>query len=570
MQLQTLAGDPEGQPGGRADLHHRPDHQPGAGPPAAGPRLRERAGSSGWWTRHSLPGYPALDILNAANLPVTPAAKPAQVRVYRYRPHSSKNGANPNLGGITALARTIDRRRSSLRAGALGAADPGHVDYYLDPSGLWIALATKLDPERSTSRSATSPATGRRSAAFRPTRQGRRVARDSLQLIALPSRTEIRRPRPPSATRCGRSTGWRAADLDPSSLAGEHHAQPLRAAARPARRPTWPCSACASPRDANRVRPGQPALPPAAGPRGAARSSTSRTSSSRTSSRSPTRPSSRRPSGPTRSTARRCSCFCRRAAGQFALRLQYNATGGGDRAHPQPGHAAAPRGQRAAVRAAAGSWSGGSTTPSPTTSARSPSSTRTRCSATGTARSRRGSRSRASSPWRPRPSSAWPPATRSGERGAINLIGLYQREQSAFNRPPLGFEASANLIGGANTELHFKPNGLTSFLNKHHAAVAPPRRPCSTSTPSSPSPSPTPTGRGRPTSRSSRPRRASRCRCGERPGSSAARRSSRRPGGHRLRRRLRPGRRGGAHLAEPGPERPRAAPSSSGRRTSTR
>ena len=35
-----------------------------------------------------------------------------------------------------------------------------------------------------------------------------------------------------------------------------------------------------------------------------------------------------------------------------------------------------------------------------------------------------------------------------GERGAINLIGLYQREQSAFNRPPLGFEASANLIGG--------------------------------------------------------------------------------------------------------------------------
>ena len=34
-----------------------------------------------------------------------------------------------------------------------------------------------------------------------------------------------------------------------------------------------------------------------------------------------------------------------------------------------------------------------------------------------------------------------------GDVGAINLIGMYQREQSAFNRPPLGFEASANLVG---------------------------------------------------------------------------------------------------------------------------
>src|SRR5258705_8380604 len=53
-----------------------------------------------------------------------------------------------------------------------------------------------------------------------------------------------------------------------------------------------------------------------------------------------------------------------------------------------------------------------------------------------------------------------------GDRGSINLIGLYQREQSAFTRPQLGFEASANLIGGINTELHFKPNWLTGVLNK--------------------------------------------------------------------------------------------------------
>ncbi|MGH7498166.1 MAG: hypothetical protein ACREL3_04875 [Gemmatimonadales bacterium] len=53
-----------------------------------------------------------------------------------------------------------------------------------------------------------------------------------------------------------------------------------------------------------------------------------------------------------------------------------------------------------------------------------------------------------------------------GDHGAINLIGMYQKEQSAFTRPALGFEASANLIGGINTELHFKPSGITSFLNK--------------------------------------------------------------------------------------------------------
>ena len=52
-----------------------------------------------------------------------------------------------------------------------------------------------------------------------------------------------------------------------------------------------------------------------------------------------------------------------------------------------------------------------------------------------------------------------------GERGAINLLGMYQKESSAFTRPALGFEASANLIGGVNTELHFRPTGISRFLN---------------------------------------------------------------------------------------------------------
>ena len=97
-----------------------------------------------------------------------------------------------------------------------------------------------------------------------------------------------------------------------------------------------------------------------------------------------------------------------------------------------------------------------------------------------------------------------------GRAGAVNLIGLYQREKSAFNRPPLGFEASANLVGGANTELHFKPNGLTQLLNSltPHASTAPST---STSTgvrlhPARPQPD-----RARRTSRSSRARQGCRC-----------------------------------------------------------
>jgi hypothetical protein len=52
-----------------------------------------------------------------------------------------------------------------------------------------------------------------------------------------------------------------------------------------------------------------------------------------------------------------------------------------------------------------------------------------------------------------------------GRLGAVNLMGLYQREQSAFSRPALGFEASANLVAGGNTELHFRPSFLSRLVS---------------------------------------------------------------------------------------------------------
>ncbi|MGH2708960.1 MAG: hypothetical protein ACRDJK_11780, partial [Actinomycetota bacterium] len=91
----------------------------------------------------ALPGFPALDILNLADVAVPASVRPAQVRVYEFRPASGQSGTNANVGGITALARTTDPNQfygpvqwELLIQGS---------DYYLDPSGLWITLATKLE-----------------------------------------------------------------------------------------------------------------------------------------------------------------------------------------------------------------------------------------------------------------------------------------------------------------------------------------------------------------------------------------------------------------------------------------
>jgi motility/secretion related protein SprA len=52
-----------------------------------------------------------------------------------------------------------------------------------------------------------------------------------------------------------------------------------------------------------------------------------------------------------------------------------------------------------------------------------------------------------------------------GAVGQINFTGLFQNEQSSFNRPPLGFEPSSSFIGGVSTQLHFQPSWLTRFAD---------------------------------------------------------------------------------------------------------
>ncbi|HWC73373.1 MAG TPA: cell surface protein SprA, partial [Gemmatimonadales bacterium] len=52
-----------------------------------------------------------------------------------------------------------------------------------------------------------------------------------------------------------------------------------------------------------------------------------------------------------------------------------------------------------------------------------------------------------------------------GAAGQVNFTGLFQNEQSSFNRPPLGFEPSSSFIGGVSTQLHFQPQWLTRLAD---------------------------------------------------------------------------------------------------------
>ena len=89
-----------------------------------------------------LPGYPDIDILGVAADVVPAQRRPVQLRVYRLRAQTANNPNNPNLGGIQAVAVRDD---SPQRVGPF----PWELlvegrDYFLDPSGLWFGLATRV------------------------------------------------------------------------------------------------------------------------------------------------------------------------------------------------------------------------------------------------------------------------------------------------------------------------------------------------------------------------------------------------------------------------------------------
>ncbi len=129
----------------------------------------------------TLPNYPFIDILNLDAVAIPPAIQPAdaQVRVYRYRTGVG-SGLNPNLGGITALGFRPDgpeRVEGTWQLLLQGA------DYYLDPSATWFALATRLDQNDYLAVSYVTVG-GTRVGTF-PSAENPAVT-DSLLLVAIP------------------------------------------------------------------------------------------------------------------------------------------------------------------------------------------------------------------------------------------------------------------------------------------------------------------------------------------------------------------------------------------------
>ena len=409
----------------------------------------------------TISGYPALDILNLPAQALPANVQPSQVRIYRYRAAVGKSGVNPNLGGITALARRTDspQQFGPVRWELLIQG----TDYFLDESGLWIVLGTKLDQNDYLAVSYRTTAGGL-VGTFPEADRGQlgNQARDTLQLIVQPQQGPTLPTFRYEMRQIYRVAG---ADLDASSL---QVGVTLNRSERPqsGNAETYLQQLGLSvPSDAtvfdqvNRLFPRQqdpqasdvikesyivfPNLQPFA---------------------DPTRLTPQEASD----SLYRTPLFLLLSQGppaKFAIRLQYNATGGGDRStlslntlQLRENSEQLFVGGRKLVRGVdySISYDVGQVT------FLNPDALFGSGSAQVTARfEERGLFAVA-------PTNILGLATRYslGDRGAINLIGMYQQEQSAFTRPALGFEASANLIGGVNTELHFKPTWVNGALNK--------------------------------------------------------------------------------------------------------
>ena len=415
-----------------------------------------------------LPGYPALDILTIDPSQLPGTVRPREVRVYRYRAPTTGT-VNPNLGGIHAYARNISDPSQTL--GRL-APDEGVQwellvegrDYYLDPSALWIALASRLDTRDYLAVSYTTASgaeVGTFPAADRP------EAIDSLALIVEPQRG------PDAGTfRHEMRQIYRVAggDLQRASL---EVAISLNRSERPALGsstylaqlgiaiPTDPSLFDRENRLFPRVRdPGAervlneayivfPHLQPFADP---ARLAPAERSDSLY--RTPL-----------------YLLLSQGPPGRFALRLRYDAIGGTDRSTLSLDALQIKEGSEQLVldgrllqRGIDYSIDYGTGLVTFT----SPDA----LFGSGT--------SQVTARFEQQDLFAVAPTTilglsssySLGDVGAINFIGVFQREATAYNRPQLGFEATANLIAGVNTALRFRPNGLTRFLNRITSAPA--------------------------------------------------------------------------------------------------
>lgn len=411
-----------------------------------------------------VPGYPALDILNLNPQTVSQADLPnlnAQpLRVYRYRAALAQGGSNPNIGGINAIAIGADPTQQQVARWELLVQNQ---DYYVDASGLWFVLGSKLDLQdflavSYVTASGTRVGTG-------PTRDTpvppNQPPVDTLRLIVKPQVGADKETFRHEMRQVYRIAGT---DLDRGSLrvnlSVNQSERPLSGAAStylsllgisiPTDENVFDISNRLFPRAQDLqsepvVREAyivMPNLQPFADPA--------------------------RLTAPERSDSLYKTplylVLTQGPPAKFVFRLQYNATGTSDRSsldlnaiQIREGSEQITANGRVLERGVDYSIDYGTGR----VTFLDPNLLFGSGAGSVTAR------------FEERGFFAIAPTTMlggsarysMGDRGNINLIGIYQYEQTAFNRPPLGFEPEATLVAGVNTDLHFRPNAITRLLN---------------------------------------------------------------------------------------------------------
>ncbi len=413
-----------------------------------------------------IPGYPAVDILgDLARLSLPAGVRPeagSEVRIYRYRPSSARTGLNPSLGGITAIAIGADTtQRVTARWDLLV---PG-LDYYMDGSNLWFVLAARLDASDylAVSYRTASGLVGTYPAVDRPVPPDS-VPRDTLRLIVEP---RVSNSRPTFRHEIRSVYRVAGADLDVASLKVDLTLNRSSRPLRPGAQATYLAElGLATATDPNVFNAADRLFPRT---RDATAGLTVKESYI-------VLPHLRPFADPARLTPTELSdslyqtpgylLFTEGPPAKFVFRLQYNASSSADRSALDLGALQIREGSEELFvngrRLEKGvdyniNYDVGQVTfldPNGLFGAGGTAQVQARFEERGI--------------FAVAPTQIYGLATRYrlGEAGGINLVGIYQVEQSAFNRPQLGFEAQANLVGGISTDLKFRPQGVTRLLNR--------------------------------------------------------------------------------------------------------
>ncbi|MEE8061938.1 MAG: cell surface protein SprA, partial [Gemmatimonadales bacterium] len=410
-----------------------------------------------------VPGFPAVDILNLGELDQIPLdSLPEIVRVYRFRPRAGQSAADPNLGGINAF-------------GVRGGSEPGlgarwqlmlqNTDYYLDPSGIWFVLNTKLAANEYLAVSFIT-ASGRQVGTFPGQDQGlgpNQEYLDTLQLVGAPQ------------TQLGQSIYLRemrqvyrvaGTDLNKSTLIAQltlnRSERPLSGLAQ-----TYlSLFGLALPSDVNTLDIANRVFPRNrdAGAEIAVRESyivfphlTPFADGTKLTSAAERQDSLYR-------TPTYLVLGSQGPPNKYSFRLQFEAAGGSDRSQVSLNALSVSVGTET-LRLNGRQLERGVDYDIDYSLGLITFLDPDILFGTGTAQLVVTFEERGFFAIAPTSILGLTTTYSLGNTGSVNFMGMYQQEQSAFSRPPLGFEPTASFIGGVNTSLRFQPGGVTRFMN---------------------------------------------------------------------------------------------------------